>query len=333
MARMRSFTMSITWKILYCALLLASMGAAGLGATVQISWTGRVTAGSRTTFICSSSCFPNCIYSWSVNGRTVNGSALTWTPDGQDVSVELQCTVLNPKTGRSSSTTTIVEIRNPVSVQLSPPNIVPSLNQPLSLVCQDSESRDHPALSDIVWYKDGQKVAFQENMRFLQNNLTLHFDSLLSSDAGFYQCEVYVPQSETRVYSLGFLLSFDPWNVTISGPDEVFPDRLSQFVCVTSCTLNVECTVRWAFRGGFPIGTYFSVNANHLKWIPSKPGTFQNFTCIAENKAAGRSAEDTKTVEVKGIPISRSEATQLSGLLVLAFCFFLIHTTVPVFKI
>ncbi|XP_047217829.1 carcinoembryonic antigen-related cell adhesion molecule 20-like [Girardinichthys multiradiatus] len=318
---MRSFTMIITWKTVYCALLLALMGALGFGVSVQISWAGRVTAGSRTTFTCSSSCFPNCIYSWTFNGRTVNESAVTWTPDGQDVSVALQCIVLSPKTGISSSTTTIVEIWNPVSVRISPPNITPSLNKPLSLVCQDSASKDHQGLSDIVWYKDGQKVTLRENMRFLQNNLTLHFDSLLSSDAGFYQCEIYLQTSETRVYSMGFLLSFDPWNVTISGPDVVFPGRLSQFTCLSSCTLNVECTIRWQFRGGFPIGTYLSVNANHLKWIPSNPGTFQNFTCIAENNAAGRSAEDTKTVEVTGIPVSGSEALQLSGLSLLVFSF------------
>ncbi|XP_023187170.1 carcinoembryonic antigen-related cell adhesion molecule 20-like [Xiphophorus maculatus] len=322
---MKGFT--VTTKTLYCALLLALMGSPGFVASMQISWTGRVTAGSRTTFTCSSSCFPSCVYSWNFNGRTVNGSTLSWTPNGQDVSVELQCIAYNNKTGITSSTTTIVEIWNPVSVRISPPNIVPSLNQPLSLRCQDSASRGHQGPSDIVWYKDGQKVTLRENMRFLQNNLTLHFDSLLSSDAGFYQCDIYLPTSETKVYSLGFLLSFDPWNVTISGPDVVFPGRLSQFTCLTSCTINVECSIRWQFRGGFPVGTYFSVNTNHLKWIPSNPGTFQNFTCIAENKAAGRSAEDTKMVQVKGVPISGSEV-QFSKLSLLVFCFFLIQTTV-----
>ena len=92
----------------------------------------------------------------------------------------------------------------------------------------------------------------------------------------------------------------DPWNVSISGPDAVFPGRLSKFTCLTSCTLNVDCTVRWQFRAGFPIGTYLSVHENELKWTPSIPGTFQNFTCVAENAAAGQSAEATKTVEVKG---------------------------------
>ncbi len=51
---------------------------------------------------------------------------------------------------------------------------------------------------------------------------------------------------------------------------------------------------------GFPIGTYFSVHENELEWTPSVPGTLQNFTCVAENVAAGRSAEATKMVEVKG---------------------------------
>lgn len=94
----------------------SSSGSPGFGASMQISWIGRVTAGSRTTFTCSSSCFPNCVYSWNFNGRTVNGSTLSWTPNGQDVSVELQCIVYNNKTGITSSTTTIVEIWSKYSI-------------------------------------------------------------------------------------------------------------------------------------------------------------------------------------------------------------------------
>lgn len=92
----------------------------------------------------------------------------------------------------------------------------------------------------------------------------------------------------------------DPWNVSISGPDVIFVGSLSQFTCLASCTINVDCTVKWQFRNGFPVGTYLSVSGNNIKWTPSIPGTFQNFTCVAENKVIGRSAEDTKMVEVRG---------------------------------
>lgn len=95
------------------------------------------------------------------------------------------------------------------------------------------------------------------------------------------------------------------WNVSISGPDTVSPGRLCKFTCLTSCTLNVDCTVRWQFRQGFPIGSYFSVHENELRWTPSIPGTSQNFTCVAENAAVGRSAEATKLVEVIGTENSR----------------------------
>ncbi|XP_039886147.1 carcinoembryonic antigen-related cell adhesion molecule 20-like [Simochromis diagramma] len=308
---MTSVTVTSCWKSL---LLVALMGLPGLGTKVQISWTGRVTAGSPTTFTCSSNCFPNCIYTWSFKGSTVNGSTLTWTPDGLDDTVKLHCTVFNPQTGVYTSTDTIVEITNQISVHVSPLNTVPSLNQSLNLICHDARFGDPQGLSDLVWYKDGQEVTLRENMWLQQNNLTLHFDSLLPSDAGFYQCQTYLPTSQTTVVSLGYLLSYDQWNVSISGPDTVFPGQLSEFTCLTSCTLNVECTVRWEFRGGFPVGTYFSVHKNEVRWTPSLPGTFRNFTCIAENKAAGRSAEATKMVEVKDIPISGSEAMQLSGL-------------------
>lgn len=97
-------------------------GAPVLGTFVQISWTGRVLVGHRSTFTCSSSCFPNCTYTWNLKGRTINGNTLTWTPDGLDDTVELQCSVHNPGTGMSSSTTTILEIKSklyPVGQQLS----------------------------------------------------------------------------------------------------------------------------------------------------------------------------------------------------------------------
>ncbi|XP_068568953.1 hemicentin-2-like [Cebidichthys violaceus] len=312
---MRNITMIRYWRGLHCVLLVALMGAPGLEAWEQISWTGQVTAGFSTTFTCSSSCHPNCIYTWSFMGRTVNGSKLTWTPNGLDNIVDLQCNVLNLETEVSSSITSIVEIKNRVSVQISPPNTVPSLNQPLDLVCHGAPAGDPSQLvNQVVWHKDGQKVGLRENMQLLQNNLTLHFDSPLPSDAGFYMCETSAATfQQTRVFSLGYLLSFDPWNVSISGPDTVFPGILSTFTCLTSCTLNVDCTVRWPFRQGFPIGSYFSVHENELKWTSSIPGTSQNFTCVAESAAVGRSAEATKLVEVLGIPLSGSDAVQLSG--------------------
>nr|XP_040025227.1 uncharacterized protein LOC120813219 [Gasterosteus aculeatus aculeatus] len=299
------------WRGLHCVFLVALMGASGLEAREQISWTGQVTAGVTTTFTCSSSCQPNCIYTWSFEGHTVQGSKLTWTPDGLDNTVELQCNVLNPETGASGSVTSIVEINNRVSVQISPPTAVPSFNHPLDLTCRGAPAGDSsPLVNQVIWYKDGRRLTLQENMQLLQNNLTLHFDSPLPADAGFYLCETRAP----RVFSLGFLLSFDPWNVSISGPDAVFPGRLSKFTCLTSCTLNVDCTVRWQFRQGFPIGSFFSVHENELRWTPSIPGTSQNFTCVAENAAAGRSSEATKLVEVLGIPLSGSQSVQLDGL-------------------
>ncbi|XP_061803420.1 uncharacterized protein [Nerophis lumbriciformis] len=296
--------------------LRSRAGAAGLAFSMQITWPGRVTAGSSNTFTCSSNCFQNCSYSWSFKGRRVNGSTLVWAPDGRDYSVDLQCTVLSHKTGASSTVTSIVDIRNPVSVQISPPGAVPSLESPLDLLCHVA-ARSSPTLPEenmVTWYKDGQRVASGENV--------LHFDSLLLSDGGFYQCDKALTQ--TRVLSLGYLLNFDPWNVSISGPDAVLPIRLSTFTCLTSCTLNVDCTVRWSFEGGFPLGSYLSVYQNELSWIPSVPGTFQNLTCVVENAAAGRSAEATKMVEVKGLSLSGSR--NLTGLstLVLSLALLLI---------
>lgn len=99
-------------------------------------------------------------------------------------------------------------VTDPVSVQISPLNAVPSLNQSLDLVCHDTRSGPLSGPSQlVVWYKDGQKVILGENMQLLHNT-SLHFDSLLPSDAGFYQCQSYAPtEQHTGVYSLGYLLT------------------------------------------------------------------------------------------------------------------------------
>lgn len=92
-----------------------------------------------------------------------------------------------------------------MSVRVSPPNTVPTLNQSLNLVCLSAG--DPKGQSDLIWFKDGQKVTQKENLKFLQNNRTLHLDSVLPSDVGFYQCQTFLPSLQTRVISLGFLLS------------------------------------------------------------------------------------------------------------------------------
>ncbi|XP_077431629.1 uncharacterized protein LOC144057674 [Vanacampus margaritifer] len=298
---------------IYIVLMLVLNGGQASGFKLKIAWTGRVTAGSSTTFTCSSNCLANCTYSWSLLGQTFNGSTLTWTPDGMHQSVTLQCTG-RQNMGYSSTTSLILEIKNPVSVQISPPGSVPSLNRSVDLVCHvDGAPPPTSSAQPVVWYKDGQKVIWRDHMDLLLNT-TLHFDSLLASDAGFYNCEPVL--NKKRVFSLGYLLSVDTqWNVSISGPDDVFAGRLSTFTCLMTCTLNVDCTVRWPFEDGFPLGSYVSVHENQFSWIPYVAGTFQNLTCVVENVAAGRSAKATKMVEVKGVALSGS--LQLTGFSIL----------------
>ncbi|TWW78979.1 hypothetical protein D4764_10G0000090 [Takifugu flavidus] len=230
----------------------------------EVSWIGPVKAGFSTTFTCFSTCSPNCTYTWFLKNRTHTGSTLMWTPDGRDSKVDLRCTVLRmPEASLFSTITSIVEITNPISVQPSPQNTFPALNLSLDLECHDDSGSG--LLSDpsqlVLWYKDGQEMMLDKQ------NGSLHFDSLLPSDGGFYQCEAFVSR-QTSVFSRGYLLSF---------------------------------------------------HETELKWTPSKPGTFQNLTCVAENVAAGRSAEATKVVEVKGTPLSGSEQVQLNGLLLISF--------------
>eukprot|EP00066_Takifugu_rubripes_P014983 XP_011604249.1 PREDICTED: carcinoembryonic antigen-related cell adhesion molecule 20-like isoform X1 [Takifugu rubripes] len=284
--------MKLRWDQFTCVILVVL----GVEAWQEVSWIGPVKAGFSTTFTCSSACSPNCTYTWFLKNQTHTGSTLMWTPDGRDSKVDLRCTVLRmPEASLFSTITSIVEITNPISVQPSPQNTFPALNLSLDLECHDDSGSG--LLSDpsqlVLWYKDGQEMMLDKQ------NGSLHFDSLLPSDGGFYQCEAFVSR-QTSVFSRGYLLSFNPWDVSIRGPNVTFPGRLSIFTCVVSCNLNIDCTVRWQFREGFPLGIHLSVHETELKWTPSKPGTFQNLTCVAENVAAGRSAEATKEVEVKG---------------------------------
>ncbi|CAB1333934.1 unnamed protein product, partial [Coregonus sp. 'balchen'] len=245
-----------------------------------LSYVGRVRAGYETTFTCTSNCIPGCTHTWLLKGRTFNGSELTWTPDGLDRIVELQCTAVNTE--------------NSVSVRPRPQLSLPILNQSFSL---DSDG-SFPGLP-VLWYKDGQVVAPDARIDVLEHNTSLHFNSLLPSDGGFYQCEASMANlSDRKVISLGYLLNFDHWSVSISGPDTVLPGREYTFTCQVNCTIDLDCSIRWPLKGGILTSTYLSMNRNILKWIPSVPGTVQNFTCVVENTAAGRSAEASKTVKV-----------------------------------
>nr|XP_046171233.1 carcinoembryonic antigen-related cell adhesion molecule 20-like [Oncorhynchus gorbuscha] len=290
-----------------------------------LSYVGRVRDGYETTFTCTSNCIPGCTYTWLLKGRTFNGSELTWTPDGLDRIVELQCTAVNTESGSSKSITTILEVKSSVSVRLNPQLSLPILNQSFSLDCNGS----FPGLP-VLWYKDGQVVAPDARINLLEHNTSLHFNSLLPSDGGFYQCEVTMANmAESKVISLGYLLNFDHWSVSISGPDTVFPGREYTFTCQVNCTVDLDCSIRWPLRGGILTSAYFSVRKNILKWIPSVPGTVQNFTCVVENTAAGRSAEASKTVKVTGPTVSGSETVRLSGVLGLVLCMGLLFLLDP----
>ncbi|XP_034144979.1 carcinoembryonic antigen-related cell adhesion molecule 20-like [Esox lucius] len=324
--------MAFNFKTFYTVLVLTLTGTwsyksnAGGHALPGISYTGRVTAGYETTFTCiSANCVPQCTYTWVLKGRTLNGNTLTWTPDGLDRIVELQCTAVNSESGSSKSTVTILEVTNPVSVRPSPTLSLPILNQSFSLECTGSS----PGLP-VLWYQDGQTVAPDVRLGLLKHNTSLHFNSLLLSDGGFYQCEATMANlAQSKVISLGYLLSFDHWNVTISGPDTVFPGRKYTFTCETTCNIGVDCSIRWPLRGSILTSTYFSVSRNILKWIPSVTGTVQNITCVVENTAFGRSAEFTKTVKVTGSVVSGSDRVRLSGVVALILCvglLFLLHS-------
>ncbi|KAM6968146.1 cell adhesion molecule CEACAM1-like [Aplochiton taeniatus] len=88
----------------------------------------------------------------------------------------------------------------PVSVRPSTAFPIPMLGQDFSLTCQGS----HRGLP-VAWFKDGQTVSPDgEMIRLQEHNTTLHFNSLLPSDGGFYQCEAALDDSD--VMSQGYLL-------------------------------------------------------------------------------------------------------------------------------
>ncbi|KAJ8005226.1 hypothetical protein DPEC_G00144440 [Dallia pectoralis] len=297
-------------------LTLAGVLTAGGYVSPSISHAGGVRAGYETTFTCkSANCIPQCAYSWTLKGRTFNGSALAWTPGGLDSIVRLQCDAFNTESGSSRSIVTIIEVTNPVSVRPSPALSLPVLNQSFILDCTGS----FPGLP-VLWYKDGQAVAPDASLGLVKHNTSLEFNSLLTSDSGFYQCEATMATlAQSKVISLGYLLSFDHWSVSISGPDTVFPGTQYTFTCKTNCNINVDCSIRWPLRGTILTSTYFSVSRNIVKWIPIVPGMVQNLTCVVENTAFGRFAEVTKAVKIKGSTTSGSEKVRLSGVIQLIF--------------
>ncbi|KAL2084222.1 hypothetical protein ACEWY4_019740 [Coilia grayii] len=249
-----------------------------------------VTAGVRTDFTCSADCTPECTYTWRVSGQQVEGKAVTLTLDGHRDSVELECTALNPTSRDSQSARNTVKINNPVMV-VPTTSSNPFEGDAFSLACKGSG----PGITTL-WLKDNELFPTDSRMRFTDNNGTLVFSSLLPSDAGFYTC--VVANSTIKVASRGYLLSFRTITVTIEGPDTVVAGVEHNFTCVPNCSL--ECSISWRFKQ-FPQGS-FKASGTLVRWTPARPGLVQDFTCVAENKLAQRTAQYTKRVLVSGPP-------------------------------
>ncbi|XP_029928973.1 uncharacterized protein LOC115374264 isoform X2 [Myripristis murdjan] len=120
------------WRNLCTVLLLALTGlnsqssvlAASGPDDILITRFTEVIAGFSTTLTCSSSnCVPQCTYSWSFEGRQVDGSPLIWTPDGQKSVVDVKCTAKNTETGKTYFKSVKVEI-DPWHISISGPDNV-----------------------------------------------------------------------------------------------------------------------------------------------------------------------------------------------------------------
>ncbi|KAI1886256.1 hypothetical protein AGOR_G00212120 [Albula goreensis] len=244
-------------------------------------------AGEGTDFTCSADCSPSCTYTWSMDGKTVQGEEVTVTPSGATTSLQLECTALNPATGKSAKTTETVQVKNPVA--LKPQSVTePSLGEPFSLTCAGADPT-----ATIEWLKDGYDMTIDAQMSLSADKSTVRFTSLLPSHGGFYRCAP--SKGGSRIVSTGYLLSYGKLSVSVSGPDTVVVGKEHVYECNANC--EIECSIYWTFRGGLPSGSY-SQRQTVIRWTPDQPDTTQVFTCVVENTAARRSATYSKTVKV-----------------------------------
>ncbi|XP_061111722.1 carcinoembryonic antigen-related cell adhesion molecule 20-like isoform X1 [Conger conger] len=244
-----------------------------------------VTAGEASEFTCTAECSPECTYTWSVDGQTNTSPTIIVTPSGLTSTVEMKCTSLNPASGKTSSMKKSPRVENPVSVRPAAGE-EPSLNQSFHLTCVGFAQ-----MSTIKWYKDSDILVMDAQTTLSADNTTLSFSSLLPSHSGLYRC---VPsKGDTRIVSVGYLLTYGPLSVTISGPDTVEVGTEYTFVCESNC--EIPCDIYWTFRQGFPSGRYIQ-RRTVINWTPDTPNRDQLFACVVENTYA--SAMATKLVRV-----------------------------------
>ncbi|KAI1886257.1 hypothetical protein AGOR_G00212130 [Albula goreensis] len=255
-----------------------------------------VTAGEDVNFTCSADCSPSCTYTWMLEGQTADGKVATVTPSGAAKSLEMECTALNPESGKSLKMAKTVQVNNPLSVQPKP-NTLQSFKKPFLLICVGADPT-----ATIEWYKDGHLLTIDTQMTLPADNSTLKFNSLLPSHGGLYQC--ISEKGSSRIISVGYMLTSGPWSVKITGPKMAAAGERTDFTCSADC--SPSCTHGEVFKnggddpseqGGFPSGSY-SQRQTVIRWTPDQPDTTQVFTCVVENTAARRSATYSKTVKV-----------------------------------
>ncbi|KPP60717.1 hemicentin-2-like, partial [Scleropages formosus] len=232
---------------------------------VLIRGPSKVTTGETAQFECSARCNPQCNYVWSVGA-------------------------FNTGTNESSTTTERVTVTNPYSVQPLKDR-EPKLNEPYSLMCTGPRK-----LPTVLWYKDGEALAFDPRMSLSEDNSTLSFSSLLSSDGGHYQCNI--PTGNIIIESTEYFLTCEydvPLDVRISGPDTAEVRKEHVFECITNC--SDSCSIHWTFNQGFPSGS-LAIRQGVMRWTPDRPNIVQNLSCVASIPLAQRSATASKSVRV-----------------------------------
>ncbi|XP_018587660.1 carcinoembryonic antigen-related cell adhesion molecule 5-like [Scleropages formosus] len=254
---------------------------------VLIRGPSKVTTGETAQFECSARCDPQCNYVWSVGGKTVHGGVLELTLGASVSTLLLQCTAFNTGTNESSTTTERVTVTNPYSVQPLKDR-EPKLNEPYSLMCTGPRK-----LPTVLWYKDGEALAFDPRMSLSEDNSTLSFSSLLSSDGGHYQCNI--PTGNIIIESIEYFLTYVPLDVRISGPDTAEVRKEHVFECITNC--SDSCSIHWTFNQGFPSGS-LAIRQGVMRWTPDRPNIVQNLSCVASIPLAQRSATASKSVRV-----------------------------------
>ncbi|XP_076135974.1 hemicentin-1-like [Alosa pseudoharengus] len=255
---------------------------------VSISGPSILATGSNATFTCDASSWPPSSISWFYNGSQVGMSSVSkkYSLSPAD-SGEYICTAHNNKTDLSSSAAkllTVIDLISSATIKIT--GNPPVDHKRFMLTCEAIG-----AVYDRYWMTDGMALNLNmSRMSLSEDNSTLTFNPVLTSDNGNYMCMASNPLNSATSPMFSLKVNYGPKMPVITGPMQ--PVKAGYNVTL-NCNAASEppSNYTWHFKNRMESGSMYVIN----EATSSDSG---NYTCVAKNDVTKQNSSTFKELVV-----------------------------------